>query len=352
MAGMTVEVGDFKTEMTPIYNKETGQRAYVSSKHLDMLNRNIIVNHLIVRDENGKKVGYYGENWTTVGSTVEPTVEPTVETTEAPTDDVDKVYPSKDLDGNIVEYGGEVPRVPVNIRSIGTSYRGGATQRDYGKKSGFEELGDRLGEGIDKAKSTYDGMSEEGKQGTSIMALAAAAYGAGKIDEFFKNRAAREALMKRLGITDASKLKGTFESLMKQMPEAFKGPNFNPSDVSIKPNPLDYSHKGGGPKFSGSGPFGVLPSEPFNPGSNPLEYVHERTGKLITSHKGGFDIKPNNMKVEHIIGGAGHNFDVDNIGPTTKRLLKSLYGMLADTASKSKKFQILKKIYEITRGKF
>ena len=251
MAGMTVQKGDFKTEMTPIYNQETGQSGYVSSYHLDRTNRGIPVEHLIVRGIDGKKIGYFGENWTT----------------DVPTNDVETeeeaVRDLTDLDGNVLKFGGEVPKDPINIRSIGTSYIGGPTQRDYGKKSGFEEIRDRLEEGVDKAKSTYDGMSKEGQIGTGILAIAAGAYGAGKLDEFLKNRVAREALMKRLGIVDASKIKGSFESLMDQMPEAFKGHNLKPSDVSIKDNFFDYSHMGGGPKFSGSGPFGAFPSEPF-----------------------------------------------------------------------------------------
>ena len=286
MADMTVEAGDFKTEMTPIYNQETGQSGFVSSHHLDKINQGITVTNLLVRGRDGNKIGYFGDSW----STDVPTVEPTVET---------KVEPSK--------------AVHENIKSLGTTYSGGPTQEDYKTKTKSKDVIGDINKLINKGKSSYDNLSAEEKTGAGILTIAAGAYGAGKFDAFLQNRAAREALMKRLGITDGRKLKGSFESLMDQMPEAFKGPNFRTGDVSIKPNPLDYDHMGGGPKFSGSGPFGVLPSEPFNPGSNPLEHVHEKTGKLITGHTGGFDIKPNNMEFEHMMGGPAHNLDPDDI---------------------------------------
>ena len=99
---LTVSVDGVDHKMVPVFNPNTGEQGLTAEKYLDKDTSN-----LLVRDEDGKKIGYFGDGWAVGSPEVETKVEPSkaiFNRTESAQVPVESVLTKEEQDNNTLRF--------------------------------------------------------------------------------------------------------------------------------------------------------------------------------------------------------------------------------------------------------
>ncbi|HHZ96716.1 MAG TPA: hypothetical protein EYN67_14480 [Flavobacteriales bacterium] len=99
---LTVSVDGVDHKMVPVFNPNTGEQGYTAEEYLDK-----DTSDLLVRDEDGQKMGYFGDGWAVGSPEVETEVEPSkavFNRTEGAQVPVESVLTKEDQDSNTLRF--------------------------------------------------------------------------------------------------------------------------------------------------------------------------------------------------------------------------------------------------------